>query len=361
MNPLRGRSVELIRLLGSPFSQDTPMMVSEGELLATYQQAFKDRVALLLLERYERTDWSNDLQEKVRRLRERQAETISVIGRLARVLNEFDPECYVIFKSIKPYPATPNDTDILFLKGKKEYERAYQYLLGAGYVFHEWAPQQRTIYDPKGAGKIGKGKKGGTYYIDFYEEISTDYFAYFDKTKLPPHIVERAIDGVPVKLLRPEPELAIVLFHNVFPERTFQLEHFYLPLFYVRSEDFDLGLFVHLIRSHRMTYAVRSNFALIAELHRKTFGKVPLPVRTILDQLGDNPREVSLFVRHGHETPYLFSQRTFWISFLQKTLELYCFKSLLLQIVKMTNPVFFIDVVKSLKKRLSERGVYHLE
>jgi hypothetical protein len=72
----------------------------------------------------------------------------------------------VIIKSIKPYPAVPNDTDVLILGGKKEFKQTLDYLYAKGYIFHEWAPMQTTVYDPRGKGKIGKGKKGGTYYID---------------------------------------------------------------------------------------------------------------------------------------------------------------------------------------------------
>jgi hypothetical protein len=355
------KTLELIQLLGSPFVEQNRESPSEEYLLSMYDQAFKDRVALLLLEKYKRSDWGNELLDKYQKLFERQRETFLVIARLGRVLNEFDPESYVIFKSIKPYPATPNDTDVIFLKGKKEYEKAYRYLLDAGYVFHEWAPQQRTVYDPKGLGKIGIGKKGGTYYIDLYEEISTDYFAYFDKHQLLPHIVIKHIEGIPVRLLSPEPELAIILFHNVFPERTFQLEHFYLPLYYLSSKDFDADLFIEFVRNHGMVIAVKTNFTIVAHLHNVIFGNVPYQVQKILLAFGQNGRELVLFQRKSNSTPYLFSQNTFWLCLFQKATELYCFRSLLIQFLRMLYPPFFIQVVRSLRNRLSEKGIYHLE
>ena len=38
-------------------------------------------------------------------------------------------------------------------------------------------------FDEDGLDFVGKGKKGGTYYIDLYEEISTDYFPYINKKR----------------------------------------------------------------------------------------------------------------------------------------------------------------------------------
>lgn len=355
------KTSELIHLLGSPFVGRNLEIPSEEYLLSIYDRAFKDRVALLLLEKYKRLDWKDGLKEKYQKLSERQAETFGVIARLAKVLNDFDPECYVVFKSIKPYPATPNDTDVLFLKGKKEYERAYKHLLEAGYIFHEWAPQQKTVYDPVGIGKIGKGKKGGTYYIDFYEQISTDYFAYLDKRKLAAFIITKEINGVPVRLLRAEPELSIILFHNVFPERTFQLEHFYVPLYYFASQEFDVDFFTRFVKSNGMSRAVGCNLSLVDYLHEQYFHFVPTKIAAIMKHLKLDKTELGRFQSSNETTPYLFSQRIFWMSFIEKAREPYCFKSLIVQFFKMLNPLFFFDVVKTLRLRLGNRGAYHLE
>lgn len=335
--------------------------MNSSYLEGIYDKAFKDRVALLLLETYKSNDWTESLKKKYNILNNRKKETLSVISKLAGLLNEFDESSYVIFKSLKPYPATPNDTDVLFFGSKAEYEKAYKYLLDNGYIFHEWAPQQRTVYDPAGIGKIGEGKKGGTYYIDLYQEVSTDYFAYFNKNKLKPFVIKRDINGILANVLKAEPELAIIMFHNVFPERTFQLEHFYMPLYYLSDENFDLELFIKFIKDNKMVTAIKNNLSLIGYIHKKHFGFVPEQIRMILNNIGENPGEVKRFQQKGEITPYLFSPKVFWLTFLNKATELYCFKSLMVQMFKMLNPIFFVDVIKSLRKRFSKKGVYHLE
>lgn len=350
-----------VKMCGSPFVEKNGKYYTDEELLNIYDYAFPNRVALLYLTQHRKDGWADQLEDWYEKLHQRLLMTTDVIAAVAEKFNSFDPESYVIFKSLKPYPATPNDTDVLFMGNKKQYEKAYQYLLDQGYLFHEWAPQQRTLYDPRGVGKIGKGKKGGTYYIDFYEDISTDYYAYLNKKELIPYIVTKEVNYVPVNLLRPEPELAIVLFHNVFPERTYQLEHFYLPLYYLKDPNFDKDLFLNFVKSQKLTEAIKVNFTFCSFLHKKHFGFVPKEVDYILKRLGDNKAELKRFIVNNAKTPYMFSPKLFLKTFLNKSLDPYAFKSLITQLFKMLNPIFFIDVMKSLKNRLSQEGTYHLE
>jgi hypothetical protein len=357
----REHLARLIRIIGSPFVKKSLQHFTDDEILGVYDAAFSNRMALLYLSTLRYRGWATQLEQKYQDLVKRELMTSSVIVKLAHVLNAFDAQQYVVYKSIKPYPATPNDTDILWMGDKESYERMYKHLLDAGYSFHEWAPQQRTVYDPRGAGKIGKGKKGGTYYIDLYEEVSTDYYAYLNKNSLREFIRTESIDGEPVNLLRPEPELAIVMFHSVFPERTFQLEHFYFPLYTLADPSFDLDLFIGFCQANKLSYAVSTHISMVAALHEKHFGIVPDAIRMLCSKLGENKRETERFFLRGERIPYLFSARTFWVTFAEKTKEWYSLRSLIVQLLKMLNPIFFWDVVKSLRLRLSKEGAYHLE
>jgi hypothetical protein len=351
----------LFELLGSPFLDKPLRRFSDQELLDIYDIAFPNRVALLYLSLHRREGWDLKLEDKYQKLKAREETTRNVICKLGEVLNRWNTSQYAVFKSIRPYAATPNDTDVICLGDEEAYEDMYRHVLDAGYIFHEWAPQQRTVYDPRGAGKIGSGKKGGIYYIDLYSEISTDYFSYLNKNRLGAFVVRREIDAIPVNLLRPEPELAIMMFHSVFPERTFQLEHFYAPLYMLANPEFDLELFIEFSREAGLAYAVKSQASIIAWMHERRFNFVPAPILRIIERLGCNRREVSRFRARKEQTPYMFSPRTFWTAFLFKAMEWHCFKSLLVQGIKMLNPKFFLEVVRSIRLRMSETGTYHLE
>src|ERR1035441_1537447 len=119
----------LIDLLGSPFADKPPRRFSDEELLEVYDLAFPNRVALLYLSLHRREIWDSRLEEKYQALKAREQMTLGVIARVAKVLNEWRPDQYVVFKSIKPYPATPNDTDVICLADPLGYEEMYQHLL----------------------------------------------------------------------------------------------------------------------------------------------------------------------------------------------------------------------------------------
>lgn len=351
---------DLIKIIGSPFVKgfsDVPADVLEK----IYDKAFADRVALLYLTIHRKEGWPASLEEKYQKLNARRNRTLDVISSLGEALNEFSVKDYAIFKSLKPYPATPNDTDVINFGDKEQFKAALDHLHAKNYQFHEWAPMQTTLIHPNGIGKTGKGKKGGTYYIDMYSDISTDYFLYIDKRSLRPYVETRELNKTRFQNVKKEVELAIILFHNVFPERTFQLEHFYMPLYHLNENDFDLEVLITFAEEQRLSYAISTNLTLVEYIHKRLFNFVPTPVSKLLDRWGRNTYELSRFITSGEETPYMFSPRTFWITFCHKLRDSNASKSLLFQVLHMLNPVFFADVIKSLKNRFSEKGTYHLE
>ncbi len=355
------RTYELIKMIGSPFIDSVPD-IDTKTLEGFYDQAFADRVALLYLTIHrDRNEWSPFLEEKYQALSNRRLNTLEVIADLGTTLNGSIPDNYAVFKSLKPYPATPNDTDVIVFGKSNQFKTSLETLYDGNYLFHEWAPMQTTLIHPRGKGKTGKGKKGGTWYIDMYSDISTDYFLYIDKKALIPYVEDRVIQGKTIRNVRKEIELAIILFHNVFPERTYQLEHFYMPLYHLAEEDFDCDVLLKFARDQKLTRALATNLTLVEHIHRTIFGFVPDRVRDILDKTGRNLEELERFISKGETTPYMISPKTFWLTFLDKIYDPAAFKSLISQGLHMLNPVFFLDVMKSLANRFSERGTYHME
>ncbi len=354
-------TANLVRLIGTPFNSNKFRAPCDKYLEQVYEKAFSERVAPLYLHLLKYEGWSDNLEERFRFVQRREKMTLNVLTELANNLNEWNESGYCIFKSIKPYPAIPNDTDVLIFGGRKEYESALAYLYECGYIFHEWAPLQTTLYDPRGKGKIGKGKKGGIYYIDVYTDISTDYFLYINKNSLIPYVEKRELNGTVIRNVQKEIELSITLFHNVFPERTFQLEHFYVPLYHLKDDGFDTNVMIEFAEEQRLVYAMAANLTIVEYIHNKVFGFVPEKIRQLLDRWHRNEFELDRFRKMGEKTPHMFSPRTFWMAFLHKIKDNAALKSLFVQGLHMLNPVFFMDVMASLKNRFSEKGIYHLE
>lgn len=355
------RTYELIKIIGSPFVEKISQ-INTRTLEDIYDQAFADRVALLYLSIHRnKKRWSLLLEKKYQALKNRREKTLDVIADLGTCLNMLGQNDYAVFKSLKPYPATPNDTDIIMFGNHEKFKQALNTLYEENYLFHEWAPMQTTLIHPEGKGKTGKGKKGGTWYVDMYSDISTDYFLYIDKKSLVPYVETRIVKGKPVQNIRKEIELAIILFHNVFPERTFQLEHFYMPLYHLAEDDFDIEIMLKFVRDQKLVRALSTNLTLVAHIHNEIFGFVPERITQILEKTGKNIPELKRFITKKQTTPYMISPKTFWLTFLDKIYDPAAFKSLISQGIHMLNPVFFLDVVKSLVNRFSERGTYHME
>ena len=354
-------TADLVKQIGTPFISDKVQRPCDTYLEQVYEKAFYERMAPLFLHKFRYEGWSSDLEERFRFIQNREETTLKVLSDLADNLNKWDGAGYSIFKSIKPYPAIPNDTDVLIFGGKEKFKSALSHLYECGYIFHEWAPMQTTLYDPRGKGKIGKGKKGGTYYIDIYSDISTDYFLYINKKSLLPYIENREMNGVKIRNVRKEIELAIILFHNLFPERTFQLEHFYMPLYLLKDDGFDMNTMIKFAEAQQLVYAIAANLTIVEYLHNKVFGFVPNKICQLLDKWHRNKFELNRFRERGDKTPYMFSPRTYWMTFFYKIKDNEALKSLFIQGLHMLNPVFFLDVMTSLKNRFSEKGTYHLE
>ena len=354
------KTLELIDLIGTPYSNERPQS-NDRHLELIYKKAFIDRVALLYLSLHRRPNWAHELETLYSRLKDRMEKTLAVITGIVDILEGCCPTKYAIFKSLKPYPATPNDTDVIIFGNQFEFEGVIECLYSNGFLFHEWAPMQTTLIHPDGKGKTGKGKKGGTYYIDFYSEISTDYFLYIDKRSLIPYIETIMINRRKIPVVSKEIDLAIILFHNVFPERTFQLEHFYMPLYYLKDNTFSFNIMVKFAEEQKLAYAIAANLTIVEYIHKKVFGFVPERISQLLDNWQRNDFELDRVRKMGEKTPYMFSPKTFWMTFLSKIQDNAALKSIFVQGFHMLNPVFFMDVIRSLRSRLSEKGTYHLE
>ena len=147
---------DLIKIIGSPFVDEIPDVPFEI-LEEIYDKAFADRVALLYLSLHRKSDWPEILEEKYKRLNERRERTLDVVADLRNDLNQFCREGYAIFKSLKPYPATPNDTDVICFGNREQFKATLEYLYSKYYLFHEWAPMQTTLINHNGMGKTVKG------------------------------------------------------------------------------------------------------------------------------------------------------------------------------------------------------------
>ena len=350
----------LFQTIGSPIGAGS-MTPDAADIEHLTEYAFKSRVGLLFLDECVRRGVALGPAATYlhQSLTKRRTATDEVVVRLAKKLDEVAEGEWVLFKSIKPFAATPNDTDWFPLDPTRHRELVEHLQRDGSFKLLEVAPRQTTLIESGGDGVTDTTKKGGVYYIDCYVFPSTDYFVYLDPRRLRHHVRSTTINGYRIPILSPQAELAAIMFHNIFPERTFTPESYYLGKSYLDMIEQGDGLqaFVDVCREQKVEYAAACNLALVAAVDRQQFSIEDERVRRLLEMLGWPALEVPEFDARG-KYPYQVPNRIFWRSFLSKQRDVTSRRSTGVQFLHMLNPVFFADVVKIVWKRSVKGGVY---
>lgn len=358
------RSAEMSRLIfqtiGWPIGSGTTTPES-GDLEEMTQFVFKSRVGLLFLEECLRrgVNLGPKALELHTSLAARRTATDRVVAKLASTLDQVARNDWVLFKSIKPFAATPNDTDWFPLDPRRHRELVDYLISYGGFKWLEDAPRQTTLIEQGGAGITDTTKKGGIYYIDCYVAPSTDYFVYLDPRRMRNLTEIAEVAGYPVPILKPHAELAAIMFHNVFPEKTFTIESYYLVKCYLdlMEERGTLDAFVDVCRTQKVEYACAVNLALARDIDKAQFGIEDSRIDRILRALRHPGLQISDFDPLG-SFPYDLPARAFWRSFISKQRDRTSFVSTLNQGAHMLSPVFFADVIRIIWRRTVKGGVY---
>lgn len=356
----RDKSRILFDVIGMPIGSGV-LTLSQQDVEDMTDYAFKSRVGLLFLDECVKkgVQLGAEALELHRTLLHRRTETDRVVKKLAQRLDEVARGEWVLFKSIKPFASTPNDTD-WFPLDPGQHKQLCDHLLATGdFKLLETAPRQTTLIETAGEGFADTTKRGGIYYVDCYVIPSTDYFVYFDTTRLRRYVRSTDVDGYPVPVLAPEAELASILFHNVFPERSFSHESYYLVKSYLdqmeRAES--TGQFVEVCKDQKMEYAICANLSLVRDIDMGVFGIRDERVDYIMAALGHDELWVKGFDPNG-KYPFEFPNRIYWQAFVSKNRDRTSLRSSFTQAAHMLNPIFFADVVKILWRRSVRGGVY---
>lgn len=350
----------LFRTIGSPIgSGDLVPDAADVEELTNY--AFKSRVGLLFLDECIRkgVTLGAEAHELHASLQRRREMTDGVVVKLAKLLDEVARGEWVLFKSIKPFAATPNDTDWFPLEPSRHGELCDHLLATGDFKLLEKAPRQTTLIESGGTGVTDTTKRGGIYYVDCYVYPSTDYFVYLDPRRVRGYVEHVLVHDYPVPTLAPQMELTAIMFHNVFPERSFSPESYYLIKSYLDAIERQNALdeFVQICRDSHVDYPAAAQLAMVAEIDRAMFGTVDRRIDPLLDALGHHGLHIAGFDPLG-AYPCSIPNRVFWSTFVRKQRDRTSLRSSLVQSAHMLNPVFLADVIKIVWRRSVRGGVY---
>ena len=341
------QTINLLRTIGSPFISETKSPKDKREALELYRCALKNRMPLLYLAALKKWEKLGNLKKTYYDMCEKCGKTYDAISRVSNILRKADIT-HTIFKTIRPYPETTVDIDVLILKSNEEYKKSIKALIEAGYKKLGSGPHSTTVKDPQ----IDIG-------VDLYQEVAVSQVIYLDKNKIGSYTIEKTIPprDETVRTLSPPADLVAIIAHSVIKEHMYTLSEYYSTLHYLAEMNSEEVLsFINMIRENAVTQAAKTHISITATLHKAAHGETPRKVKTILNDLGTDSIETRRLTENKFKTPHKFQILTVGKVLLEKIKQdKTTRKSMAQQMTNMMKPSFTEDVIKKIvEHRLRE-------
>lgn len=345
----------LLRIIGSPFIplENRAMPLNKEESFVLYEYAVKNKIGLIFLESLQEHGLLDELelQNKYLEEKKRHADQIRTAKRISQIFNTNNID-YAIFKSIMPFPATPNDVDIIHFGSDDEFERASNIMLQSEYmeVKGQVDSEQRMFHDIKIGGYLDPHPKNKDVFdVDVYNKISASYLQYLDKKKLKNYSKEIDFLDSRIKVLNPEAELIAIIIHSIIPEMLCTLFVYYATLYYFKNIDSNgIKKFIKIAAENNVTFAVRSHLSLIAELHQSAHGFIPPVIKDLLMEMSDEEREKKILVDTKLKMPYKYSLIAVGSILLEKAREMGFLRSAIKQAICMLRPKYALWILNEI-------------
>jgi len=340
----------ILNIVGTPFNEPNFDGLEKYDVKELYQTAFNNKIGLLFLESLAEKNKIGELTVELESQRKLKLQQQNTWQRTADVLNKTGCK-YVIIKSIFPFPAIPNDVDVLMLGGDKDYRKAIEYLKNDKFVVLDEAALEINLRDATTA-KTLKNLEKEWVDIDIYKEVGASHLIYMDKNKLKNYLEEVSFYDRKVSVLKPQAELATNIFHAIYPERIYTLLLHLLILHTIKnmipSDEED---FLKLCSEQKIENAVLNTLRVTESIQEICFGESPMKLSKLREKFGKK-KEIYL-----QKIPYVYPIGILFRSLVGKTRQGIFLKSFLKQIVFMFNPRTAQFVIKIYKER-SDRDTY---
>lgn len=350
-------TIKLARCMGFPLiNNGEPVELIASEALTDL--AFANGVELIYLMNLQKANKLGSLEGRLEEYETRRKKSAECVVRIARAMDDQHIP-YAITKTLRPYPATPNDTDLLYLGPLNDYVNALRRFESTGFVMCDGIKMQTEFFDPKGGGVFQQDKSGGQFYIDFYSQLAADHMPYMDSKRLTDRVVTQKVNDYEVKVFEPIAEMTILYLHSVVMHRTFPLEVFWSTAYWLKDmNDQDLDNFAEFVRSHHAVVSTRIAFTLMAELCQQAYGEVPDKIQGMLNRIGEQRSEREEFKARMYATPHISLFSTWVFAVLEKNMEWHSMKGFLKELAMMINPIFFIEVLHHMfsRKRIKKHS-----
>ena len=176
-------------------------------------------------------------------------------GSLNSILEEHGVS-FAFFKSIRPYPFTTVDIDVLIFDN---FSSAVKYLFSKGYAVLGSGPESITFNSP-----------GDVVSVDLYREVAVSRVVYVDKDVLRKHVTEVETPFGVVVNLSPEADLVVFANHALVKEHMFTLaDYFTVKGLLLRS---DVDVLSRLVLETRSVYVMSVVLGLVRDIVECVYG-----------------------------------------------------------------------------------------
>lgn len=332
---------KLMRIIGTPFNPPEKI-ASEAEIMGLYELAKKNKIGLLFLESI---NTPTDMEQELRNQRDNQEIVRGTARRVANVLNSADSK-YAVIKSTYQFPVTPNDVDVLIFDANGRYESIVDVMRNNKFDLMGIAPTEAMFHDASRGQHSSDSLAKDPFDADLYREVGAGHIIYMDKNKLSDKIKELNIDGTRVRILTPAAEMALSIFHSIYPERLFTLLLYYHVLYSIKEmTEKDRLEFVRICDEQKLRNATLLVLSIIENIHETVFRE---PIRELSSLRESFGKRRTLKI---DSIPYNYTTREMLSSFWGKKSDLVFTSSFIKQIIFMLNPKYAKYVLREFKHR----------
>jgi hypothetical protein len=229
-----------------------------------------------------------------------------------------------------------SDVDVLIFGGAKEYHDAINALTSSYFELMGEAPLESMLHDKRGKHSQERLAKDPCD-VDIYKEIGAGYIKYMNKNKFNNHHFssEMTRNGVKLVTLNSPCELALNIFHSIYPERIFTLLLHYNILYTVKKfSSKEKAEFLQICHDQRITRAVLLIFSLVETIQEICYGASPKELTDLRETIGKR-KHIRI-----DKVPYNYSTQILLDSFWGKRSEIAFAGSAIRQALAMLNPKY---------------------
>lgn len=203
----------LIKAIGLPgLVEGEPLRYNEA--LNLFWLAALNKIPLLYLESIKKQRNHSFLKAQLLKYRNKYSKTLNLTAQVSSLLEESGIH-YTVFKTLKPFPYTPADIDMLLLSSG-ELGKVSNILKKSDFITLERDLYGVSMYSYK-----------HDLIIDLTTEVAVSGFIYLDKSLLSKYIYQVNVDRIKVQALYPHAELVIVATHCMYKEQMYTLSDYY--------------------------------------------------------------------------------------------------------------------------------------